>query len=230
MAFKLDRLSAFFPLVKADRSATKDFITLWEKLCRKLEEVIALIQRALVGQSAQLVLITQALEAAGIAIQTANAAQAAADGGGSATARSGSATNPSVTLGPLNTWIDGPTVNLLTVSAGDLTIPGSGPQQDADVVIQEGTTFAGQYRVLEVIGGVTTATFGPWDFSAIASGSPDGFGNYPAAISNPDASTVAAFLFARSSTGSVDYKIQARWTGGLAPLQDLQLYIFARRS
>ena len=230
MAFKLDRLSAFFALVKADRTATRDFITLWEKLCKKLEEVIASIQGVQTDQSAQLLLITQALEAAGIAIQTANAAQAAADGGGSATARSGSSANPTVNLGPLNTWIDGPTVNLLTVSAGDLTIPGTGPQQDADVVIQEGSTFTGEYRVLEVIGGVTTATFGPWDFSATAAGPADGFGNYPAAISNPDASTVAAFLFARSSTGSVDYKVQARWTGGLGPLQDLQLYIFARRS
>lgn len=230
MALKLDRLSPYSFIVQATRAPTHEFIALWEKLCGKLEKQEAAQDAAQATQAAQLVLITQALEAAGIAIQTANDAQASADAGGSATARSGSGTDPSVSLGPLGAWIDGPTVSLLTVSAGDLTVPGSGPQQDADVTIQEGTTFSGQYRVIEVIGGVTTATFGPWSFSAIAAGAPDGFGNYPAAISNPDASTVAAFLFARSSTGSVDYKIQARWTGGLGPLQNLQLYLFARRS
>lgn len=231
MAFKLDRLSAFFAMVKADRTASSAFITLWEKLCKKIEGQENSQDAVIAEQTAQQAQIVSILESMGYAFAAINSTQAAtnsaaaaannaqntADGGA---AVSGSATDPSVSLFGTS-WQAGPVVNLTGVVAGNLTITGTGPIQDSDVTCSQ-KTFAGEYRVVEVIGGVDTV-LQVFSFSAVA---PD---FDLATIVNSDASAVADFTSARASTGAVSYRIDARRVSG-GVLADVSLYVYARRA
>lgn len=148
---------------------------------------------------------------------SANATQAEVDilsGSGSV---SGSASNPAVDV-PDGTWVLGPQVDLTGVVAGDLTITGSGPQQDSDLASTG--TFNGQFRIVEVVGGVDTVldTFG----FTVSAGGTLGTVLYVSAVSD--------FIAARATTGAVSYRIDARRATGSASLTSLSLYIFARRA
>lgn len=180
-----------------------------------------LAQNAVILQQQQA--INQALGLSQIGISTANNAQAAADAAGGGTAQSGSADNPAVDLSGTG-WVTGPIVNLTSVVAGNLTITGTGPQQDDDVILSD-RNFSGQYRIVEVIGGIdgTTWTF---SFSARSDGS-GGIGS--TTILNDDAVAVANFSSARVSTGAVSYRIDAQRVSG-GNLTSLELYIFVRRA
>lgn len=182
---------------------------------------------------AQQALILTALGIGQSAAAAANDAQTTADAAGGGTARSGSSTNPAVNVSSTVVWTPGPIVNLLTVSAGNLTITGTGPQQDDDVAVTVTnifqTNFVGQYRIVEVIGGVDGATFGPFNFSAAAILDPDSPGSYAAAVNNSDASAVAAFSTALATTGSVSYRIDFIKVAGPS-VTSLLAYLYVRRS
>lgn len=187
------------------------------------------IKRLLDGQSAQITALEEIVNGLQSANQIAQGAQAAANdaqttaddalGGGSV---SGSATNPSVDLTVNGAWVAGPVVSLTGVVAGNLTFSGSGPIQDDNVNLLGSNFAAGEYRLVEVIGGVDDVLLTE-SFSLFSGGS------VPAIVSNTGAPTIAAYVSARASTGAVDYRIDARKVSG-AFIQSLSLYIFARRA
>lgn len=182
---------------------------------------------------AQQALILTALGIGQSAAAAANDAQTTADAAGGGTARSGSSTNPAVNVSSTVGWTPGPVVSLAGVSAGNLTITGTGPQQDDDVAVTITnifqTNFTGQYRVVEVIGGVDGATFGPFNFSVGAISDPPSPGSYSAAVNNSDASTVAAFSTALATTGAIDYRIDFIKVSGPS-VTSLLAYLYVRRS
>lgn len=155
------------------------------------------------------------------ALQAAQAAQAAV--GGLIPGNSGSASNPSVNLTGGN-WTLGPVASLTGVVAGNLTITGSGPAQDEDVNQSPSGNINGEFRVVEVVGGVDevlfTGLFGANSLSGTTS-----------TIINRSISEVAAFSVARTSTGDVDYRIDARTVSPLgAAINSLELYLYVNRS
>lgn len=155
------------------------------------------------------------------AAQAANDAQTTADEALGAGTVSGSNTDPVIDLISDGIWVFGPVVSLSSVLAGDLTFTGSGPIQDSDVDLVGGSVALGDFRLVEVVGGVDTVLF-TGSFSANGSIA-------PVTITNYDATGVAAFVSARSSTGAVNYRIDARKTSG-AMINSLALYIYARRA
>lgn len=230
------------PITSDGRGPSPTFVRFWEQVRKSIAVALtgiqtqvtdlAAIQRTQALQQAQILAqnavileqqaaINQALGLSQIAQASANTAQSTADAAGGGTARSGQATDPAVILSGTG-WVTGPIVNLTGVSAGDLTITGSGPQQDADVNISGSKNFAGKFRIMEVIGGIDGTSW-EFNFSAIA---PD---FDLATINNTDAAAVASFSVARSSTGAVSYRIDGQRTSG-GTLDELTLYIFVRRS
>lgn len=226
MAFKLDRLSAYLFIVQATRAPTSAFITLWEKMCGKIEAQESSQDALIAEQAAQLALINQvlgiangAVAAAAAAAAAANEAQESADGGGSATARSGSATDSTSISG--TGWVTGPTINLTTVSAGDLTITGTGIVSGT---LTAGSIVVGQFRVVELAGGTTIFPgVGDSNTFSVSSG---GLAMEPSTIAS-----VAAFTKAEVTTGSVSYRMDVRRSGGpVGGAADINFYFFTRRS
>jgi len=230
--FKLPRIQANTAIVNNVGKALIYFTRFWDEFATAIEGQINTINQTVADIAAivaQLQLIVEQLQVitglAQVAQQTANDAQETADAAGGGTARSGSATNPSVNLFDPPTWTAGPTVSLTGVSAGNLTASGTGPIQDADVtitVINPGDTIAEiEFRLVEVVGGVDTYL---QTWTATVSGTMT-----PATVSNSSAAAVAAYTAARVTTGAVDYRVDARKTTG-ADVNDLSLYLYVRRA
>lgn len=172
------------------------------------------LNAALAQISALLGLTQQAQLSANNAQDTAD--EALADG-----TVAGSATDPAIDIS-LGGWVLGPQVDLLGVVAGTLTIMGSGPQQDGDTVVSGSDgVMACEFRVVEVVAAVDTVLF-TGNFSAdLFSGA-----TY---ITNTSGSAVAAYSAARSTTGAVSYRIDARKLGSNS-ISSLLLYVYARRT
>jgi hypothetical protein len=213
MAFKLDRLSAFFAMVKADRTATSAFIALWEKMCGKIETQEAQQDAALVSQAAIIATLQAQFDMINANAAAANDAQETADTAGGGTARSGSASADVLSVTGTG-WNNGPTVNLTGVSAGNLTISGSGPTGGT---LTTGNVLSGEYRIVELAGSTTVFT-GNFSLGLVG-------------MTNNSASAVAAFSLAEVTTGAVSYRMDVRRTGGTSGGEaDISLYLFTRRS
>lgn len=233
--FKLPRLNQGIPIVDPKGNPLPYFIRFWDEFCKQIETtvidlqtVVADLEVVTADLAASIVQIQDVLEIAQSAQQTANDAQTAADNAAGGTARSGNASNPAVDVftGPPN-WEPGPQVDLTGVSAGNLTIPGSGPQQDADVVLEGATSVVRSYnwRIVEIVLGVEEVVF-EGTFTAFKAG-----GGGATTIANGSSSAASSFSLARTSTGAVSYRIDAqRATGNPEGLNSLLLYIFVRRS
>lgn len=227
MALKLARLNQNIPIVNpVTGNPTPGFLRFWDEFAGQIEAQEA-AQAATIADLAEAVAQIQAtMEVAQAAAQAANNAQETADGAGGGSARSGNVTDPAVNI--INDpWVLGPQVDLTGVSAGDLTITGSGPQQDGDStlgVIENSVAYAFEFRVVEVILGVDTVLF-TGNFTAT-----NWVGAGFTSITNTSASAVSSFSLARSSTGDVSYRIDARRVGHTVNLTSLLLYLFARRS
>lgn len=242
------------PITSDGRGPSQTFVRFWEQVRKSIATALtgiqtqvtslAAIQRTQADQQRQILtqnatilqqqsLILTALGIGQAGVAAANAAQTTADAAGGGTARSGSSTNPAVNVSSTVSWTAGPVVSLTGVSAGNLTITGTGPQQDDDVAVTVTnvfqTTFIGQYRVVEVIGGVDGATFGPFSFSVGTVTDPDSPGSYPAVVNNSDASAVAAFSTPLATTGAIDYRIDFIKTSGPS-VTSLLAYLYVRRS
>jgi hypothetical protein len=213
-------------MVKADRTASSAFIALWEKMCGKIEAQEASQDNVLDELASQLELINEALgiatgaaATASAAAAAANGAQGSADGGGSATARSGSAPDSTTILG--TSWVLGPTINLTTVSAGNLTITGTGI---VSAQLTSGSVVVGEFRVVELAGGTTIFPgVGDANVFSVSSG---GLAMEPSTVAS-----VAAFSLAESTTGPVGYRMDVRRAGGpVGGEAEVDLYFFARRS
>lgn len=242
---KLPKLQGRVPIVDNRGLPTSTFVRYWnidfigaiERSVNDLAQVQADLAQVQSDQAEQLLLIqeSQAQIAAQViqiqallgltqgAQQAANDAQQTADEALGTGSVSGSNTNPSVDLVTNGAWVNGPVVNLTSVLAGTLTISGSGPIQDADVDVSGGTTASCEFRIVEVIGGIDTM---PAKFSGTFTVDAAGF---PAVVTNLSSAAVAAYSSAETSTGAVDYRIDARKVSG-AVVTDLALYIYARRA
>lgn len=221
--FTLPRIRANSPITDKEGKAVNAFILFWEKLCRQIEgqensqnSLIATLQSIQAQQAAQLVLINQALELAGLALETAD--------GGSAT-KSGSAT----AIFPLTGTgsFAAPLVTLAGVSAGDLTVPGTGPSQVIGATTMTGGNYVeAEYDIVEVVSGVDTVVFtGTFNVTDVT-------GDEPAQVfqvvhtSAPD---IADFISARASTGTMAYRVDVRRLTG-ATMLGMRFYLFARRA
>lgn len=231
MAFKIPRPEWSQAIVDKAGKATRVFSRRIDEAFTKIEQqettqdsTLEVIQTLQAQQAQQLALIQQAIQDIQIAQQTAN---------NNSSGVSGSSTDPNITVSSSVTWTPGPTVSLSGVVANDLTIPGSGPQQDSDVTlfISNVTQYVmtGEYRVVEIVGGVDGATFGPWNFQVSYPEPPATTGTYPGAVLNTDSDAVAAFSQALATTGAVEYRLDFRRISGPS-VQNLRGYLFARRA
>lgn len=242
--FKLPRLQERTAIVDNAGKVVRFFSRYWDEFAKAIEQQvndILAVQAAI--QQAQLdILAVQAVQASEIArlnavvfanqqtqaaaqaaAQAANQAQQTADDALANGTVSGSANDPSMTLAGTG-WVTGPQVDLASVLAGTLTIPGTGPQQDLDVTLSSVPgTFAGEYRIIEIDGVTETLVF-TGNMSANQS-----LGEPTATVSNDSVADVAAFSDPAATTGAISYRLDARRTSG-ANLNDVYFYIYARRA
>ena len=109
----------------------------------------------------------------------------------------------------------------------NLTINGTGPQQtDAVLIAGAPGPITGEFRVVEIVGASDTTVF-----TGLFNVAPASFdAGEPPVVTNRSVSDVSAFSSARTSTGSVSYRLDVRRTSGGALVSDLSLYLFARRA
>lgn len=206
--FKLPRLKANLAIVNSKGNPLDYFLRFWNN------EVAPRIEKQETDQDAileelrlQQIAINEALMLAGIAI--------AATGGNSGT------TTAEIDMTP-SAWVLGPVVALTGVVAGDVTIPSSGLYSKSTTTAFFGDTN-GQVRIVEIVGGVDTIIGGPWNFT-ISRVDPNPAGT----VYVGNAAEINTFTQARTTTGAVSYRIDARMLDGDVNNIDLKLY--ARRS
>lgn len=216
---KLPRLLANLSIVNAKGQPTNPFLRLFNDAFTAIEVNANQTAQNVLDLQAAYAAIQASTTAAQAAQQSANAAQESADQAAGGMAVSGS--NDMIVVPRTSAWELGPQVDLTGVSAGNLTISGSGPRQEPG--LSAAATISGNYRIVEIVGLVETPLF---------------IGNYtyyqgsPGTVVNQSASSVSAFNLARPSTGAVSYRIDANRTDGGTPVEpmDLSLYLFVRRA
>lgn len=220
MAFNLPRLKSDLAIVDPSTGKpTRAFEALINlQILGPLESAIIDIQQNVADLQAAFAAIQAVSAVAQAAVQAANQAQETADQAGGGTATSGYQTqiiNPSGV-----SFVPGPQVDLTGVVAGDLTITGSGPQQDDS--LSAPVNFSGQWQIVEIVGVTETVVF-TGDYQVYA--------GTPSTVLNQSAASVSAFVSARSSTGAVSYRLDVNRTdGGPITTLDLSTYIFVRRA
>jgi hypothetical protein len=168
--------------------------------------------------------IQELVSALQAAVQATQVAQETANNASSGGGASGSATNPAVDLLVGAGWVAGPQVDLTGVVAGNLSIVGSGPIQDEDVMMVAVGKATGNYnwRVVEIEGASETVVFsGTFLASQFSTGS-------VASITNQSTVDAANASIPRTSVGDISYRIDAE--ASTIDLSDLSLYLFVRRS
>ena len=220
--FRLPRLKANLALVNSKGNPLDYFLRFWnievaprierqeadqDMILQQLQDVQEQQAQLLATQEQQLVLINEALMLAGIAI--------AQSGGNSGTATTEIDMTPSA-------WVLGPVVNLTGVAAGNVTVPGSGLYSKTGTTAFFGDTN-GEVRIVEVVGGVDTIIGGPWPFT-ISRVDPNPAGT----VYVGNAAQLNTFTQARTTTGAVSYRIDARMLDGDVNNIDVKLY--ARRT
>lgn len=223
-AFKLPRLKANLAIVDGKGLPLGYFLRLFNiELAERIEQneadqaaTLVALQQLAAQQAEQLVLINQALELAGLALET-------ADGG--TTTKSGSNTGTFSLSGTSTVPVT--TVALTGVVAGDLTIPGTGPSQIIGTTAMTGGNYVeAEYDIVEVIGGIDTIVF-TGQFNVL-----DVTGDEPYQIfqvNHTSSAAVAAFSAARSTTGTMDYRLDVRRLTG-ASMTGMRFYEFVRRA
>lgn len=213
MAFRLPRLKANLAIVNGQGKPLDYFLRFWnidvapliERQEAAQEETLTDISDIQDALAAQLILIQEALELAGIAV---------GEGGGV----TGSTTD---VLDVDATWTPGPVVALTGLVAGTLTIPGSG------FVFSPATTgpvgeVNGEMRLVEIVGVTETIVGGPWSYAAEGINGKTGYSVY---FANP--SEVNSFSAAATSTGDVSYRLDVRSD---IYTEQASLKLFVRRS
>lgn len=222
-AIKLPRINSNYQIVNEKGQPTPFFQRLFNvELSQRLEITVSAldaavmaIQQLQIQQQAQLDLINQALELAGLALET-------ADGGGPNKSGSGS----SLFTNNTSTFTSVVTIPLTSVSAGDLALTGTGPSAVVGTTtMTAGTQTFFEYQIVEVDGGDTVLFTGLFDVTDVTTDEPSQIFS----INHPSASAIAAFFEARTSTGSISYRIDVRKLSG-ANMTNMRLYLFVRRS
>lgn len=206
--FKLPRLKANLAIVNSKGNPLDYFLRFWNnEVAPRIEKQESDQDAILEELRLQQIAINEALMLAGIAI--------AATGGNSGT------TTAEIDMTP-SAWVLGPVVDLTGVVAGDVTIPSSGLYSKPATTAFFGDTN-GQVRIVEIVGGVDTIIGGPWNFT-ISRVDPNPAGT----VYVGNAAETNTFTQARTTTGAVSYRIDARMLDGDVNNIDLKLY--ARRS
>ena len=206
--FKLPRLKANLPIVDGKGNPRDYFLRFWNiEVAPRIEKQESDQDAILEELRLQQIAINEALMLAGIAI--------AATGGNAGT------TTTEIDMMP-SAWVLGPVVALTGVVAGDLTITSSGLYSKTGTTAFFGDTN-GQVRLVEIVGGVDTIIGGPWNFT-ISRADPNPAGT----VYVGNAAEINTFTQARTTTGAVSYRIDARMLDGDVNNIDLKLY--ARRS
>lgn len=209
---KLPRLQANLAIVDGAGKPLPYFLRLLNiDVFQAIERNEAAQQQTIQDLTEIVTAVQAAQEAAQIAQQTANEGA----GGNSTTG----------TVSPaIGVWLTAAVVNFpAAVASETLTISGTGPVQAADVVKDEPGNAPGQFRVVEVVGGVDTILI-TGDYNVYASGEAAA----PPLVTNMSASAIAAYSSVRSSSGSVDYRVDVRQTSG-TPVSNMSVYLNARR-
>jgi hypothetical protein len=213
MAFRLPKLNALIAIVTGAGLPTTGFLRFWnmevvpaiEAQEAAQQEVLEQQAILIAQQQSQLELINQALELAGLA-----------GGGFSAN-----------TIADISYtgWTLGPQVDLTGVVAGDLTIAGTSLQPiSATRLGAYPDEQYGMLRVVEVVGGVDTVVYGPAPFITGRDVDPDSIPY----ILNP--ATIGTFTDARSTTGAVSYRLDAKMDVTPVEMQDVRFNIQVKRS
>lgn len=206
--FKLPRLKANLAIVNSKGNPLDYFLRFWNNEVAPRIEKQETDQNAIIEElRLQQIAINEALMLAGIAI--------AATGGNAGT------TTTEIDMTP-SSWVLGPVVDLTGVVAGNVTIPSSGLYSKPATTSFFGDTN-GQVRIVEIVGGVDTIIGGPWNFT-ISRVDPNPAGT----VYVGNAAEINTFTQARTTTGAVSYRIDARMLDGDVNNIDLKLY--ARRS
>lgn len=223
--FKLPRLKANLAIVNGQGKPIDYFLRFWnidvapliERQEASQESTLAAIQAIQAQQAQQLELINEALALAGLALETAD--------GGSAN-KSGSATGTFNLSG--TSFVPATTVALTSVSAGNLTLTGSGPTvTPSTTAMTLGTVLNGEYRIIEVDNGVDgdTVFTGTFVITDVTTDEP----NQIFSANHVSAPEIAAFNEARTTTGAISYRAEVRRVSG-ANMTGVRFYLFARRS
>lgn len=224
MVFRLSRLNPENAIADKNGKPTNMFSRFWDVFCSRIEtqeqrqdQLITDQALLLQQQQAQLALINQALELAGLALET-------ADGGGPN--KSGSAS--SLFTNNTGTFAPAVAVNLTSVSAGNLALTGTGPSAVVGTTTMTGgmnTTF--QYQIIEVVGGIDgdTVFTGAFDVTDVTTDEPSQIFS----VNHTSAAAIASFFDARATTGTISYRVEVRKVSG-ANMTNMRFYLFVRRS
>lgn len=221
MVLRLPRLPSGFRLTGPDGAVSSLFLRWFNVDYANAIENADAAQNITLAQIQQtLATAAQAAAVATAAATVATTAQTAADAGGSATARSGTGV-ASITTVDSGAWVSGPVVNLLTVSAGNASFPGSGPEFTGISLSNPSDFFNGEFRIVEVGSGTT-----------VYSGSMSAYQDVELSglvfVTNDNVVDLSTFSVARATTGSISYRLDARWLSG--PQLNATYTLFARRS
>lgn len=223
--FRLPRLKANLAIVNGQGKPIDYFLRFWnidvvpliERQEASQESTLAAIQAIQAQQAQQLELINDALELAGLALATAD--------GGTPT-KSGSATGTFSLSG--TSFVTATTVAMTSVSAGDLTIPGTSPTASPSLTAMTGgTVMNGEYQIIEIDNGVDNGTVftGTFIVTDVTTDEPTQIFS----VNHVSASDVATFLDARTTTGAISYRAEVRRVSG-ANMTGMRFYLFARRA
>lgn len=172
---------------------------------------IATVQEQQVDQQES---INGALTLAGFALET-------ADGAAGGATRSGSSSS---TIALTDTFAAVTQVDLLTVSAGDLTFPGANYSL-AFIPPVVGATYLFEYQIIEVDNGIDNGVVFPGSFTAYRPTSASGI-----VITDISTTPLADFVDSRTTIGSISYRVEARYVSGSALTSNLIFNLFARRA
>lgn len=200
------------------------FINWQNTLLRAVQAAILTLNNQVTALTQQQAIFLAAQNASSTAQATAAAAQATADSGGSA--RSGNATS---TINVGASWSAAATVNLLTVSVGDLTIEGSGPLQAGNSDIVPGGSSSGSWRVVEIVGMTETVVF-TGTFTAVKTQLIlEGSASDLIYIYNDNDTSAGVVTIPQTSTGSVSYRLDLQGSPGVVYYNVIGT-LFVRRS
>lgn len=219
--FRLPRLQQSLPIVDGQGKPLASFLRWWNiDVLGKIEvqenqqnEQIAAITALQEQTTANIAAINEALALAGLALET-------ADGAGAGPTRSGSDTGTITLTGAFAPVAQ---VDLLTVSAGNLTFAGSVYSPSMTPVV--GVTYNYEYQIVEVDNGIDNGVVFPGSFTIFrASPMSD------VVTTDTSATSLGSFSGARTTTGSISYRVEARYTSPTPPSTDLFFNLFARRA
>jgi len=217
--FKLPRIRAADTISDKAGKAANAFVRFWDTVMKAIErqenaqtDVLDKQAQIQATQAQQLILVYQALELAGIAIDMSGAP--------------GNTGVQSLTIDIDGSgWAPGPRVDLTGVVAGDLIIPSTGLYAGPTTTQGDQGEILGFLRLVEIVGVTETVVGGPWNFTSTRyDANPASNAVY---IANP--AEIPTFTVARTTTGAVSYRLDAM-TDTVNGLLDVVAKLYVKRS